>query len=83
MTPDSMRHFFLWSLAANYVVLLVWFLAFVFVKDWIRNLHGKWFDFSDATFDAIHYSGMAIYKIGILLFNVVPFIALCILRTGN
>lgn len=83
MTPDFMRHFLVWSLAVNYGVLLVWFFAFVFVKDWIRNLHGKWFNLSDGMFDAIHYSGMVIYKIGILLFNVAPFIALCILRTGN
>jgi hypothetical protein len=29
-------------------------------------------------FNGIHYLGMAIYKIGILVFNLVPYIALCI-----
>jgi hypothetical protein len=28
------------------------------------------------TFDAIHYSGMVLFKIGILLFNLVPYFAL-------
>jgi hypothetical protein len=28
--------------------------------------------------DAIHYAGMAIYKIGIILFNLVPYVALLI-----
>ena len=27
-------------------------------------------------FDAIHYAGMAMYKIGILLVNLVPYVAL-------
>jgi len=33
---------------------------------------------SDEQFDALHYLGMSIYKIGILLFNLVPFIVLLI-----
>jgi hypothetical protein len=28
----------------------------------------------------LHYAGMALYKIGILLFNLVPYIALRIVR---
>jgi len=38
------------------------------------------FRLSDEQFDAIHYGGMSIYKIGILLFNLVPFIVLCVVR---
>ena len=55
---------------------MIWFLAIIFARDWIKQVHGKWFNLSDATFDAIHYGGMAVYKIGILLFNLVPLIAL-------
>lgn len=46
----------------------------------MRKLYGRWFKLPDASFDAIHYSGMAAYKIGILLFNVVPLLALWLLR---
>ena len=42
-------------------------------------MHGRWFKLSAETFDAIHYSGMAVYKIGILLFNLVPLVALFLL----
>jgi hypothetical protein len=38
--------------------------------------HGRWFKISVDPFDAIHYAGLAIYKIGILLLNPVPLIAL-------
>jgi hypothetical protein len=27
-------------------------------------------------FDAIHYAGMTVFKLGIILFNLVPYIAL-------
>ena len=62
--------FLLFSTLINYAVLI----------EWMRGLHGRWFKLPDAAFDAIHYGGMAAYKIGILLFNLVPLIALCLLR---
>ncbi|MGZ5055092.1 MAG: DUF6868 family protein [Methylobacter sp.] len=39
-------------------------------------LHNRWFSLSAETFDTIHYVGMALYKIGILLLNIAPLIAL-------
>ena len=44
------------------------------------GLHGLWFYLSVEPFDALHYSGMALYKIGMPLFNLVPYIALYIVR---
>ena len=40
----------------------------------MQGIHGKWFRLSDERFDAAHYSGMAHFKIGIMLFNLVPLI---------
>ncbi len=42
------------------------------------RMHTRWFRLSVETFDAIHYAGLAVYKIGIILLNLVPFIALCL-----
>ena len=36
-----------------------------------------------AQFDALHYAGIALYKIGILLFNLVPYIALRIVGRAD
>ena len=44
--------------------------------DWRYRWHGRWFQLSMDHFDALHYGGMALFKIGILLFNLVPYIAL-------
>ena len=62
----------------NYVVLFFWFGVFVVAHDWLLNLHGRLFRLSEERLNSIHYLGMAIYKIGILLFNLIPYIALSI-----
>ena len=76
--------FLLWSLIINYVILLWWFGAFVFARGWMYRLHSRWFRISEERFDTIHYAGMAIYKIGILLFSLAPLVALLIMsRQGG
>ena len=76
MTTQEIRELLLWSLAINYAVLLIWFGAFVCAHDWMYRMHTRWFKLPVETFDALHYTGLTIYKIGVLLLNLVPLIAL-------
>lgn len=76
MTITALRRFFLVCLLINYGILLLWFFMIVLAKEWLRGFHGKWFPLSGERFDAIHYQGMAIYKIGIFLLNLGPCLAL-------
>jgi hypothetical protein len=76
MTIEVIRNFLLWCTVINYAVLLVWFLVFVFAHDFMQRIHGRWFHLSREQFDGLHYAGMAVYKVGILLFNLVPLAAL-------
>ena len=76
MTTIDLKHVLLWSVGLNYLVLLVWFGVFVFAHDWMHGVHTRWFKLSVETFDAIHYAGLSVYKIGIILFNLVPLVAL-------
>lgn len=73
------QQFLLYSLAVNYAFLLIWFLAFIFARDAIFKLHTRWFRLSREQFDSIHYAGLAAFKIGILLLNLAPLIALWLL----
>ena len=75
MNIVTIRNLLLWCSIINYGILLVWFLAFIAAHDFIYRLHGKWFRLSSERFDALHYIGMTLYKIGILLLNVVPLVA--------
>ncbi len=78
MSVEMMRDFFLWSVAISYAILFIWLLLFMLGRDWIRRFHGRWFRLPEETFDAIHYAGMAVFKIGIMLLALIPFISLCI-----
>jgi len=80
---EILKDFLLRCLIANYVVLIFWFLAFVFWRAWLLKLHTRWFKVTTESFDVVHYGGMAVYKIGILLFNLVPFVALCFISNGG
>ena len=81
MNPRLLSHFLLWCTIINYAVLLLWFAVFALARDWMFRLHGRWFHLSAAQFEALHYGGMAVYKIGILLLNLVPYVALLIVTS--
>ena len=80
MNIETVRRALLWCTVINYGILLVWFFAFLLAHDWIYQFHSRWFNLSVDQFDMLHYAGMSIYKIGILLLNLVPFIALHITK---
>ena len=76
MTVDVVRDVLGWCAIINMGLLLWWFLFMTIAHDWVYRVHGKWFGLSLESFDSIHYAGMAFYKICILLFNIVPYLAL-------
>lgn len=79
MNMELLRQVLGWSLALNYLILMIWFLVFIYARTWMKSLHSRWFNLNDQTFDAIHYAAMAVYKILIMVFNLVPFIVLSVL----
>ena len=76
---DTLRSFLGWAALLNYAVLIAWFAAFKLAGDALYRLHARWFRITRETFDALHYGGMAVYKIGVLLFFMVPWLVLRIL----
>ena len=80
MTIHEIKNILLWCVVLNYLVLFIWFGLFIFVHDSMYQLHSRWFKISVEFFDSIHYAGMAVYKVGILLFALVPLLALCLVQ---
>ena len=80
MTTEHAREILLWCALINYGVLILWFVAFLTAHDMLYRLHKRWFRISVEAFDGTHYGGMAIYKVGILLLNLVPYVALTLVR---
>ena len=76
MTLEIIRGMLAWCTVINWGLLLVWLIIFIGAHDWMYRLHSKWFNISVEKFDGIHYSGMAFFKTAVLLFNLVPYLAL-------
>jgi len=76
MNPDAIKELLLYSLAFNYSILLIWFGLFSLAHDWMYRLHSRCFSLSAETFDALHYAGMTVFKIGIIMLNIAPLVAL-------
>ena len=76
MTMELIRDTLGWCALINIGMLLFWWLLFVLARDFVYRMHSKWFKLSEENFDKIHYMGMAIYKVIIFVFNLVPYLAL-------
>ena len=76
MTLETVRAVLAWCTVINLVLFIWWFLFFALAHDWMYRFHGKWFKVSNEKFDTLHYAGMALFKMGILLFNLVPYLAM-------
>jgi hypothetical protein len=75
-TIEVIKHFLLWNTVINYVILLIWAGAILVARNWIFAMHGRMFGVAPEKIAAMHFKCIAIYKIGILLFNLVPLAAL-------
>ncbi len=76
MSVEIIRDVLAWCAVINVGWLLIWWVSYMLVHDFIYRFHGKWFKLSAEKFDAIHYAGIGYFKIGIILFNIVPYLAL-------
>ncbi|MBN2296664.1 MAG: hypothetical protein JXM70_29820 [Pirellulales bacterium] len=78
MDIETLTSFFMWCTIINVAFLAFSFLFCAFGGDFIYRMHGKWFPMSRETLTVVLYSYMGIYKIVIIVFNLVPYLALSI-----
>jgi len=76
MEKSDLKRFLVLCTVFNVILLVVWFLAAACAGEAVYKLHTLWFPMSKETFSAIHYAGMAFYKILVIFFNVIPLVAL-------
>ena len=76
MTFETIRDVLAWSAVINIGLLLFWWMIFVLAHDFVYRIHGKWFKFPVESFDKIHYSAMAFWKICIFIFIIGPYLAM-------
>jgi hypothetical protein len=78
MSVETVRNAFLVSAAINYGILILWWVLFTAAHDWLLKINRRMIRLSPEYFDPINICGITLYKLGIILFNLVPAIALFI-----
>ena len=79
MTVELLKGILAWSALLNMGILLWWFVFIAFADDWVYKVHSKFYTIQREQFNAIHYAGMAFYKICIFTFFIVPYLAIRII----
>ena len=79
MDIQMLTRFFMWSTILNLGFLFFFFLIFIFNVDFVYKMQSKLFPMSRETFNVVLYSFIAIYKIIIFAFNLVPWIVFSII----
>lgn len=74
------RNILLWCTLINFGLLFVWASVYTLGRDWLLRLWTPWFHLSAEAFDAINYGGIVLYKMAVLFFNLIPLIALYLVR---
>lgn len=79
MTLEVVRDFLAWCTVLNFAALILWWMVFMLMGDWIVKWHGTWFKLPEERVRDIHYSGMITFKTFVFLFNLAPYLALRII----
>ena len=76
MDIKTLRRFFAWCTVIDYAILLLWFLLFVFARGWLVGVSGGNYGVLESTVVAMSLGGIGLFKLGVMMFNLVPYIAL-------
>ena len=76
MTFELVRDIFGWCALINIGLLLWWGLAIMLFHDFVYRMHGKFFKMTVEDFDKIHYAGLAFFKIVVIVFTLIPYLAM-------
>ncbi len=79
MAIDQIRDFLGLCTLIGMGLLLFWFFMLVLAKGFVFGLHQRWFGIESSRLDELHYQGMTFFKLLIFVFNLVPYLALCII----
>jgi hypothetical protein len=82
MDIRTLTAFFKWCTIINVGLFAFSAIMLMAMPDFIHAAHGQLFDLSREAFDIIVYAFLALYKIAILVFNLVPYVALRIVGSG-
>lgn len=76
---ETIREFLGWCSVVNIGMLVISTVMLTSMRNWIVKIHAGMTGASEAELPRIYLEFLGNYKILIIMFNVVPYIALCIM----
>jgi len=80
MDIQTLSRFFKWCAIINGSMLVLWTIMLIVAPDLVYKTQNTWFEISRESFNIIIYAFLGLYKIFFLVFNIVPYVALRIIR---
>ena len=80
MDMNTLTVFLGWCTVINLAMLIISTVIYALFKNSIAKLHGMLFNINEEDINLIYYKYLGGYKIGIILLNLVPYIALKVMN---
>ncbi len=79
MSTELIGRFLMWCTIINTAMLILSFTLMAAAGSLAYRLHGRFFPMPRETFNVVIYTLLGMYKIIILAFNIIPWIAISII----
>ena len=79
MDIETVREFLGWCTVINVGVFFLGVIKVLAIRDWASKVHAKMFQDDEASVRQDYFLYFAHYKIAIIVFNLVPYIALSVM----
>lgn len=80
MTVDQVAELFKWMTIINVGIFLLSSLMTIVLKKFMRKMHGMIFGIDEGKVPIVLYGYLGTYRIFILVFNLVPYVSLLIMK---
>ena len=80
MTLNQLTELFKWMTIINIVIFIVSSLLSIALKRIVCKTHGKLFGIDESSVSIVLYSYLGVYRVFILVFNIVPYVSLLIVK---
>lgn len=80
MNMDQLTEYFKWMMIINIAFLFLSTFSVMGLKSLMFKMHTKMFGVTEEQVSMIAYGYLAMYKVLVIVFNIVPYVALLILK---
>jgi hypothetical protein len=69
-----------WAVVINIALMLVSLMMILLCRNWVYSIHQKMFEISKQDLDKAYFTFLANYKILNIVFFMVPYFCLCLIK---